>query len=232
MKRFYNEVTIDKTGRGNIVALDGRAVRTQAGQPQLVPSLALTGMLAAEWEAQGEKLDPKSFPVRDTVDYALDVVSKDRMAVIDKLLGYAETDTLCYRADPDEPLWHRQQEMWEPLVTAMEAREGVGMTRVSGVIHRPQSGATLDRLRRRLESLDHFVLAALEQLTSLAASLCIGLAAIEDDADGEALWKAANLEEDWQAELWGSDEEASAVRDRRRDDFLRAIDMVRAIRSA
>lgn len=230
MKRFYKTVSVEQTDLGHIVSLDGRPIKTQAGQPQVVPTRALADMLAAEWDAQGEKLDPSTFPARDTVDYALDVVAKDRAPPIEKLLGYAETDTLCYRADPDEALWHRQQEIWEPLVTAMEAREDVGMARVSGIMHRPQSGETLDRLRARLERLDIFTLAALEQLTALAASLCIGLAALEDNADGEALWNAANLEEDWQAEKWGKDEEASTLREKRKSDFLRAIKFANVVK--
>ena len=227
MKRFYSEVAVEDAGDGYRVLLDGRAIKTQGGRPQIVPSPALAEKLASEWRAQGETIDARMFPVRDTVDYAIDSVANDRAAVIDKLLSYAETDTLCYRADPDEPLWHRQQEIWEPLLADMEARENVLMTRVSGIIHRPQSGETLDRLRARLGQLDNLTLAALEQMTALAASLCIGLAALEPGADGEALWAAANLEEDWQVEQWGADEEASALREKRNGEFLLALELAR-----
>ena len=35
---------------------------------------------------------------------------------LNKLIGYAETDTLCYRADPEDALYRHQQDRWEPLV--------------------------------------------------------------------------------------------------------------------
>ena len=159
---------------------------------------------------------------RDMADYALDTLPEGRTAAIAKLLRYAETDTLCYRADPDEPLWHRQRDMWDPLVETLEAREGIVLERVSGVVAKPHAPATMDRLKARLESLDDFTLAALEQLTALSASLCVGLAALDHDADGEALWAAANLEEDWQIEQWGADEEAAARRAKRLEAFLKA----------
>lgn len=223
MKRFWREAKAVRGEDGWQVALDGRPVKTQGGNALTVPSEALAEMLAGEWAAQGEDVDPASFRHRDIADFAIDIVAADRAAAIAALLRYAETDTLCYRADPDEPLWKRQQAVWEPLLAACEAREDVSFQRVSGVMHRPQDAATLTTLRARLEKLDDFALAALTTLASLAASLTIALAALEPEADGEALWDAANLEEDWQAELWGRDEEAEARRERRKHDFLAAM---------
>lgn len=230
VKRFYKDVTTTCTDLGWAVALDGRPLKTQSGQPLVVPSEALANLLADEWREQGETIDPASFRHRDMADYALDVVARDKAAIVEKLLGYAETDTLCYRADPEEALYRRQHELWEPLVTAMEAREGISLHRVSGVLHRPQSEETRAKLRDRLEALDPFTLAALEQTTSLAASLCIGLEALEKGVDGEALWSAANLEEDWQADLWGRDEDAEERRAKRKGDFLAAIEFAKNYR--
>ncbi|MBX7539930.1 ATP12 family chaperone protein [Qipengyuania sphaerica] len=228
MKRFYKEVTTSETGLGWTVQLDGRPIKTQGGQPLVLPSETLAELLAAEWRAQGEKIDPASFRFRDTADYALDVVTRDKAALVEKLLGYAETDTLCFRADPEEALYRRQQEVWEPIVAEMEAREGVKLHRISGVLHRPQTEETRAALAARLDALDPFTLASLEQATSLAASLCIGLEALQPQADGEALWNAANLEEDWQADLWGRDGEAEERRARRKADFLAAMEFARA----
>ncbi|MBX7514576.1 molecular chaperone [Qipengyuania sp. GH38] len=228
MKRFYKDVSVAETDLGWTVHLDGRPIKTQAGQPQVLPSEAMAEMLAAEWRAQGEKIDPASFRFRDMADYALDVVARDAEAVIEKLVGYAETDTLCYRADPEEPLYRRQQEVWEPILAAMEAREGVTLHRVSGIVHKAQPASSLDTLRQRLAALGPFHLAALEQLTSLAASLCVGLEALEEAADGDGLWAAASLEEEWQADLWGREEEAEERRARRKGDFLAAMQFARA----
>lgn len=228
MKRFWKDVAVERAGGGWRVTLDGRPIKTQGGAPQIVPTQALAELLAAEWRAQGEEIDPAAFPARDTADYAIDMVAADKPSVVAKLLRYGETDTLCYRADPDEPLHKRQWAEWEPVVTAFEQREGVRMERVSGIVHKPQPAATLDKLRARLAALDPFTLAALEVLTSLSASLTIGLSAIEPDADVEALWRTAELEEAWQVELWGSDWEAEQRRQRRRADFLRAAEFARA----
>ena len=228
MKRFWKEVAVEQVEGCWRVALDGRPIRTQGGAPQVVPTHALAELLASEWSAQGEEIDPAGFPARDMADYAIDMVAGDPAAAVTKILRYGETDTLCYRADPDEPLHKRQWAEWEPIVSSFEAREGVRLERVSGIVHKPQPAETLDNLKARLEALDPFTLAALEVLASLSASLVVALSAIEADADVETLWHAAELEEGWQAELWGSDWEAQQRRERRKADFLRAATFARA----
>ena len=97
-------------------------------------------------------------------------------------------------------------------------------------MHRPQPAATLARMRAVLAAEGDHALAALETLTSLASSLVIGLAALAADADAEALWNAANLEEDWQSSLWGKDAEAEARRERRLAAFAAAMRFARLAR--
>jgi chaperone required for assembly of F1-ATPase len=230
VKRFYSDVGVEATTGGFRVTLDARPIRTQGGAAQVVPTEALAEAMAAEWAHQGEKIDTSAFRFRDLADYAIDVVSPDPAATIAMLRGYAETDTLCYRAFPDEPFAARQAECWEPLVTGAEARFGIRFVRVSGVMHRPQPADTLAVLADQLGRHDPFTLAALRTLAGLAASLTIGLAALDPDAPLTLLWDAANLEEDWQAEQWGKDAEAQARRERRRADFMAAArfaDLVR-----
>jgi chaperone required for assembly of F1-ATPase len=212
MKRFWNEVAVEPCEHGFRVALDGRPIRTQGGQAQVVPTAALAEVMAEEWRGQGEEVDPHAFPLRDFADYAIDQVQPDRAAAIARLLPYGETDTLCYRADPDEPLYRRQQAMWEPLLKAFETRHGVRMERVSGVMHRPQPAATVEALRTILEQQGDFALSALATLAPLAASLTIALTALEPGADTAGLFDAANCEQDWQAELWGWDALAEEAR--------------------
>jgi chaperone required for assembly of F1-ATPase len=223
MKRFYKAVAVAPSDAGWRVTLDGRAVKTQGGRAQVVPSQALAEALAAEWAGQGEDIDPAALVLRDMADHAIDVIAAGRGAAIADLLRYAETDTLCYRAEPGEPLHARQLALWEPLLKAAEARWDVHFQRIAGVIHQAQPAATLARLEAVLTAKDDFTLAALTPLTTLAASLVTGLSALETGADVAALWDAANLEEDWQAELWGRDAEAEHRRARRLASFQAAV---------
>jgi len=231
MKRFYRDVATEQFGAGWRVMLDGRPIKTAGSRPQIVPSAALARALAAEWAGQDDTIDPARCVLRDMADYAIDVAATGR-DVQRAILAFAESDTLCYRGDPDEALWAHQQQQWEPLLTAAESRWDIHFVRVCGIIHRPQPPETLARLAAVVAAQDDFTLAALHTLTSLAASLVLGLAALESDADVPALWAAAHVEEDWQAELWGRDEEAMARQTQRGAIFAAAAEFVRLLRAA
>ena len=98
------------------------------------------------------------------------------------------------------------------LLAAAERRWDIHFNRVCGILHQPQPPETLARLQAVLSAQSPWSLSALRMLANLAASLVIALAAIEPEANAGELWDAANLEEDWQVELWGQDAEAADLR--------------------
>lgn len=231
MKRFYREAGVAPAEGGFVVTLDGRAIRTQgSGAPQTVPTHALAELLSAEWARQGETIVPGDFRHRALADYAIDRIAPAPDASVDRILRYAETDTLCYRADPDEPLFRRQLDVWEPVLGGFEERTGTRFTRVSGIVHRAQDARCLGRLRAMLLAENAAALAGIEAMASLAASLVVALEAAEPGGDAGKLWDAASLEEEWQAELWGREAEAEERRARRRTDFLAAREFTVAAR--
>lgn len=224
MKRFYKDVAVEPVDGGFRVTLDGRGIKTAMGAQQIVPTRALADAMAAEWAGQGEEINLAAFFHRDLADYAIDIAATDPAAEISGILRYAETDTLCYRGEPDEPLYQRQCELWEPLLTAIEARHGLSFERISGIVHRPQPPETLTKLGALLSDQTPFTLAATKTLASLAASLVVGLAALDEGADAEKLWAAANAEEDWQAEQWGWEWTAEELRAKKLGEFTRAME--------
>ncbi|MGB7407330.1 MAG: ATP12 family protein [Pontixanthobacter sp.] len=223
MKRFYEHVTVAERGGGFQLLLDERPIKTAMGKAQLVPSRALAEAMRREWSEQPPIIDPAKFIFRDMADFAIDLIKPEPAPHIAKVLGFLETDTLCYRAAPEDAFFQRQEDIWEPLVIAFERNENVRLERTSGIMHRPQAASTLNAVREHLQAFDPFTLAAFVNLTSLSASLIIGMTALCHDADHKALWAAANLEEDWQIEQWGADAEATAVRARRTAEFDNAM---------
>ena len=222
MKRFYKAVDVTATNDIFQVTLDSRPVKTPLGAVQHVPTRALADALAAEWDAQGDTLDMALFRLRDLADFAIDIVGPAPEETATKLLAFLDTDTLCYRADPDEPFFKRQLAVWEPVLTAFEADHSITLERISGIMHRPQAESATATLRDAITAMDAFTLSELTAKTSLSASLAVGMASLKPDANPDTLWAAANLEEDWQVEQWGSDYEAEMVRKRRTADFMNA----------
>lgn len=230
MKRFYEDVDVTKVANGGWqVTLDGRGLHTVKGAAQIVPTERLARALAEEWAQQSEDMDTSRFVHRDQTDLAIDIVHANPEPAVDQLINFAETDTLLYRADPDEPLYSRQQDMWEPLVQCVEKARDISFTRVSGIMHRNQPEATLSTLRVWLNEQDYFQLAGLQTMASLSASLCVPLLALQEQAEPVALWRAASLEEEWQADLWGRDPQAEDRRAKRQNAFLAAFEWIQML---
>ncbi|MDM7957241.1 ATP12 family chaperone protein [Blastomonas sp.] len=230
MKRFYKTVSVADAEAGYQLLLDDRPVRTPARAPLVLPTAEMAQSVADEWAGQGEDIVIATMPMTGFANAAIDRILPDRGRFVSDILAYGATDTLCYRADPGDPLATRQQEVWEPILTWSEKRYDIGLVRVAGIIHQPQSQHSLSRLQAVVESFDPSGLAGLTTLASIGGSLIAALALIEKAFDSERIWQAVCLEELWQVELWGTDADAETTRQLRRaafDDAARFCCMAR-----
>jgi chaperone required for assembly of F1-ATPase len=219
MKRFYDKSSARATDAGYDILLDGRPVRTPAKEPLLIPNAALAEAITAEWNAQGDKVDPRSMPLTGLANAAIDRVGPERDAFVRALAVYGETDLLCYRAETPEELVARQEEGWDPLLAWARYRFDVDFEIAYGIVHKPQPVATIERLRNAVETRDSFALAAVSPLVTISGSLVIALALAESAIDLEGAWAAATLDESWQTEKWGEDFEATRTLEARRREF-------------
>ncbi|WP_333571017.1 ATP12 family chaperone protein [Sphingomonas sp.] len=215
MKRFWKTVTIVD----GAIELDGRPVRTPARAALLLPTPQLAEAVAEEWRSVGEELDPRAMPLTGLANAAIDQIAPNPAPFAADLARYGESDLLCYRAELPEPLVERQAAQWDPLLDWARTRYDVHFETTAGIMHRPQPPATIARLQEVVAALDPFRLAAFSPLVTISGSLVAALALLEGAADRETVWRAAQLDEDWQAEQWGEDELATRARDVRRADF-------------
>lgn len=216
MKRFWREVLV--TAEGGIT-LDGKPVRTPGRELLVVPTTALAEAIADEWRAVSDMLDPRAMPLTGLANAAIDVIGPNPAAFARSLAAYGESDLLCYRAESPAELVTRQAAAWDPLLDWAAQRYDIGFGVVHGVVHRPQPAATTARLAAAITARSCFELAALSPIVTVSGSLVIALALAEGAADTETLWRAATIDEDWQAEHWGKDDLAAATRAARRADF-------------
>lgn len=221
-KRFWTDVTIAEDEGGHAVELDGRRVKTPAKAPLLLPTRALAEAVAAEWAAQDKVVNPLSMPFTRTANAAIDKVAHQHGDVADMLAAYGDADLLCYRAEGPQALIDRQATTWDPALDWAAETFGVRLTVHSGVIHRAQAAESQARLRARVHGLSPFQLAAFHDLVSLSGSLILGFAAAMGWRDADAIWQMSRLDELWQEEQWGPDDEAQTAADVKRKAFLHA----------
>lgn len=230
-KRFYDKVSVERSADGFVVLLDGKPVRTPGKAVLSLPTEQAAAIVAAEFDAQKEKIDPVTMPATRLVNTAIDGVAADMQAVIEDILRYASSDLLCYRADGPEALVSRQAEAWDPVIDWARAHLGARFVLAEGIVHvtqpREAIGAIGIHLARQAEPLR---LAALHLMTTLTGSALLALAVEEGELDADTAWTAAHVDEDWNAEQWGEDYEAAARRKARAYDFSAAVRVLSTIR--
>lgn len=223
MKRFWTKAAVAETDSGFAVHLDGRPVRTPAKAHLVVPTQALAQAIANEWEAQEKTVNPAAMPMTRGANAAIDKLSVQFEEVADNLAGYGDSDLLCYRASGPEALIARQAAAWDPPLDWAAQTFDARLEPRTGVMHAAQDPAALARLRQEVHALSPFQLAAFHDLVSLTGSLILGLAAIHDYAPPEALWDLSRIDESWQEEQWGRDEEATERAEFKRGEFFQAF---------
>ncbi|WP_135506594.1 ATP12 family chaperone protein [Roseovarius aestuariivivens] len=221
-KRFWSEAHVTETAGGFGILLDTRPVKTPAKATLAVPTRAMADAIAAEWDAQEGEIKPLTMPVTRAANAAIDKVTPQHAEVADMVAAYGDADLLCYRADAPEGLIARQQEAWDPLLDWAEEALGARLQPVEGVMHRPQDPRALDRLSRQVHAMDAFTLTAFHDLVGLSGSLVIGFAVLHGHQTPEALWSVSRIDETWQEEFWGVDEEARQMALAKRAQFLDA----------
>lgn len=221
-RRSWTEAAVAEEQGGFAVRLDGRPVRTPAKAALTLPTRALAEAVAAEWAAQLEVVVPATMPITRIANSAIDKVTPQRAEIVAHLAAYGETDLLCHRAEAPDELVRRQQEAWDPWLDWLAARHGARLAAVPGVIPVAQDAGALAALAAEIGRFTVYELAAFHDLVALPGSVVLALAVAAGVADPATVWEQSRVDELWQIEQWGADDEAERVNFLKRRAFLDA----------
>ena len=225
MKRFYTTVEVAAADAGHRVLLDGRPLRTPARQRA---GAAVRGARRGAGRGMAR-------PGRDAraARHAADPARQHRAgsharlsarAAIEEVAGYARTDLLCYRAAHPLDLVLRQQHGWQPLLDWAAATFGARLAVTTALLPVAQPEAAVARLRAEVEALGDWPLVGLHAATTALGSLVLGLALARGRIDAQQALAASLLDELFEIERWGKDDET----ERRHDALARDVDAAAA----
>jgi chaperone required for assembly of F1-ATPase len=210
-KRFWKDAIAEGCDGGFTVRLDGKPVKTPAKAAFVLPSMAMARAAAAEWAAQDDMVRPETMPVTRAANSAIDKLGHQFAEVVDLLAEYGGSDLLCYRATGPQALIDRQAAAWDPILDWARRELGAELRVTTGVIHIAQPPEALVRLRAELAAVTPFELAALHDLIAITGSLILGLAIARGHLSAAEAFSKSRIDEHWQIELWGEDEEAAVI---------------------
>ena len=225
-RRFYERASVEERNGGFALLLDGRPVRTPAGQGLVLPSKALAEAVAAEWQAVPEFLDPARMPLTRLANSILDGVVAAAGPVRAEIAKYLTSDLLFYRADAPDALVQCQARHWDPLIAWAREELGACFVLAEGVAPVHQSEHAVSAAAAAIPH-DPWRLGALHSITTLTGSALLALAVAGKRLSAAEAWAAAHVDEDWNMEQWGRDALALERRDFRYAEMGAAATVLR-----
>ena len=208
--RFYKQAHTGGGPESFPVLLDGKPVRTPARNFLAAPGCELAKALAAEWNAQQDKVNPAAMPLTRLANSIIDSVAPKPAPVADEIKQYLGTDLLFYRASEPAGLVASQREHWDPIVDWARETFGARFTLAEGVMHVAQPAAAIASTAAAIPNgatmKDAWRLGALNVITTLTGSGLLALALAANRLTTDETWAAAHVDEDWNMSLWGRDE--------------------------
>jgi len=211
LKRFYKDVSVAEQPGGFGVALDGKLIKTPGRTPILVPQLPLAEAIAGEWRAQETEIRPHTMPMMQLAATVIDHFPVHRSGVEATILRFAETDTVCYRAEPGQPaeLIALEKALWDPLLDWVNDSLGATLLTTTGILPIAQPAETLAIFARAVSAMDDWRLGAFQSAVASSGSFVIGLALVEGRIDADQAFAAAEVDAGFEIDRWGEDAEAA-----------------------
>ncbi|MBY0335639.1 MAG: chaperone, ATP12 [Acetobacteraceae bacterium] len=236
MKRFWDQATLIEEEGGFAVRLDGRPVRLPHGGTLRVAARPLAEALTEEWQVaaggtKGGELAWAALPLTRLVGTAEDRIAPDPEPTVEAIARYAETDLLCYRSE-DTALAAQQARAWNPVLDWARQDLGADMVVTEGIMPVRQRPEALAALRDAVAARPPLELAGLGVLVPALGSLLLALAVLCGRLTAAEAHGLALVDETFQEEAWGRDEEAMARRATVAADIAQAERLIRLARAA
>jgi chaperone required for assembly of F1-ATPase len=227
-KRFYAKAGVVPSPDGFAITLDGKPVRTPSGRALTAPVAGIAEAIAAEWDAQQEIIDPLTMPSTRFANSVVDAVADRVGLVADDVAKYFRSDLLCYRAGHPEGLVAREARLWDPVLFWAADTLGAHFILGEGIVHVHQPDSAVAAARAALPD-DPWSIAAVHVITTLTGSALLALALLRGAIDQDQVWAAAHVDEDWNIDQWGVDQEVAAKRAARLVDFRAAAFILKSL---
>ncbi len=222
IKRFYSDVDIDGDENGFQITLDKRPIKSAGQQILQLPNEKMAEQLANEWRQQKEFIDFTNMPVMRFASAVRDNIIPRPNEARAEILKYAHSDLLCYRVSEPDSLIKQQTSLWDPVLRQFKDELNIEFVTSTGIQYVEQAGESMKRIEALIAPFESYQLGAVHLLTVLTGSAILAIALRNDWLTVEAAWQCAHLDEDFQAEHWGEDDEAILRRQRRYTEFCAA----------
>ncbi len=201
------KIVITEAASGFELSTEGRPIKTPLGRQLILPNRKLAEAVAEEWATQGKTIRKETMPLSQIACVAIDLVREKRNQVYEDIMAYSDTDLVCYRAGGAPELQAIQTRHFDPLIEWAERVYHIKCNITNGVMPVRQPPENKQRILYILKQYDEWRLAVLVSVIKPLSSLIFSLAFIDGRIDAGQAFHLSHLEERYETEKWGKDEE-------------------------
>ena len=225
-RRTWKKAFVKKVGSSFEISLDDKALVTPKKNQLILPTQQLAEKIAHEWEQQLDLIDPSQMPFTRLVNSANDKVKQNYGAVVSDLLNYGDTDLLCYRTDTPKDLVSRQNKCWDPILLWAKNELSIDLKTTCGVTYSAQDPAQIEKMAKEINRYDCFTLTGFYDLVTISGSILVAFSLYHGQITPGHASDVSFLDEDWQREKWGQDEESKVNRSNKSKDLKTACEFL------
>ena len=231
MKKFWKIVQVKKKLKNSFeILLDKRILKTPMQKDLIFSNYKIAKETALEWNIDEKEINTENMVFYGLISTAIDKISNDKVSYIENVLGFINTDLICYRADGPNELVDLQNSSWNPIISFIKKYIDVELKFFIGVMPSKQSLEIFNRLKTLINSFSDIEISALHRMTNLTGSIFISICILKGDVLKNKAFELSFLDELYQAKNWGIEEESLDKRDKIAKELNRIISFVELIR--
>jgi chaperone required for assembly of F1-ATPase len=209
-KRGHSRIDVVRRPDGYLLQVDGKAALTPRRAELVAPTHALAREISQELRIMREACADAASPYTRLALTVHDLGTDESEAWRAEILAYLRSDLLCFRAASPAELARREEAAWGPVLAWAEKEFGARIAVAVGIERVDQSEDLIRNVGKALEETDIWRLAAVKMATNVTGSALLALALLRRAFPVATLFSASQVDERFQAELWGADPAALA----------------------
>ncbi|XP_067007076.1 ATP synthase mitochondrial F1 complex assembly factor 2 [Anabrus simplex] len=203
-KRFYRRTGILCSNNQYEITLDQRKLKTPKGNPFVLNSEPLALAVAAEWDAQRDKIQRDAMHLSGLCSTVIDNPNNlTKYDLVQQILSFLENDTVLFQSSEDDELYALQMQEWQPILDWFCTRYNVHIEPSRDIQGPNITDEAKSVITRHLMSYDIWAVHGLVFGVDTIKSLILMLSCVDRHISVTKAALLSRLEEEFQTGHWG-----------------------------
>ncbi len=224
MKKFWKIVQVKKKSINSYeILLDDKILRTPLKKKLIISNAKIAEEIYKEWNQDTNFIDTDNMIFYGIISTSIDKIYINRKLYIDDMLHFIDTDLICYRAENPDDLVRLQSKNWDPIISKVEKYINNKIAVFNGIMPVGQNKVIKNTITKSLTKFSDLEISVMHRITNITGSIFLALCVLKNDIIKKDVFELSYLDELWQAQNWGYEEEASRNRKKIKNELNRIV---------